>query len=299
MKSLIKKFVSGIRTDAKGTIVKAVLYSLRIVGDALADGFYFIFIIPLLILPPRTLARIKHKLSPTVRLDYARDIIKIQADSLLDLFRARACEKEPETVTWIENYIKAGEVFFDVGANIGAYSLIATAYHKGNIIVHAFEPSFSSYHQLCRNIIENGFQKSITPHMVGLTEDIGMITFHYQSLDAGSADHWLGTDVPNGFPFQFIYNQQLFGFSVDYLIEYFGLPVPNHIKLDVDGTEVDVLHGAEKTLQLVNLKSILVEVRSADGMSDEVSKILASNGFYLVSKTDRGDGITWNCIYVR
>jgi hypothetical protein len=118
-------------------------------------------------------------------------------------------------------------------------------------------------------------------------------------LDAGSADHWLGTELPNGSSSEFVYSQQLFGFSIDYLIEKFGLPVPNHIKLDVDGAEVEVLRGAEKTLQFEDVKSILVEVRDVNGMSDVVNKIFTSNGYCLVSKTDRGDGVTWNCIYAR
>jgi FkbM family methyltransferase len=218
---------------------------------------------------------------------------------MLDLYRARASEKEPETVNWIENYMKPGQVFFDVGANIGAYSLIANAHLKGNLTVHAFEPSYSNYYQLCRNIILNGFQASITPHMIGLTENTEMLTFHYQSLDAGSAGHRFGAQTPNASSAQYVYSQPLIGFSMDYLIKKFGIPVPNHIKLDVDGTEFEVLSGAEKTLQRKDVKSILVEVRSKDGISTKVKEILSSKGFHLISKTDRGDGVTWNCIYAR
>jgi FkbM family methyltransferase len=298
MKSLIDKFVNGVKTDVRGTIIKTICYTLQVVGDAIADGLYFVFIVLLLPLPVRTLTRVKHKLSPTKKLDYAHSDIRLQADSMLDFYRARACEKERETVNWIETYFEQGDVFFDVGANIGAYSLVACAYCGGNVTILAFEPSFSNYHQLCRNIIVNKFQKSITPYMIALAESPGLLSFNYQSLEAGSADHWLGDDLSEEAE-RYVYTQQILVFSVDYLVDKFRFPFPNHIKLDVDGTEVGVLRGAEKTLQNNNLKSILVEVRDVDGISDQVNGILVSAGFHLTSKTDRGDGITWNCVYAR
>jgi len=67
--------------------------------------------------------------------------------------------------------------------------------------------------------------------------------------------------------------------------------------LDLDGAEVDVLSGAERTLRDHALKSIFVEVCDVNGMSGKVNELLMSAGFLLVSKIDRGDGITWNCIY--
>jgi FkbM family methyltransferase len=298
MKSLIKKFVKGIKTDAKDTLIRTFRYVLQMVSDMIADGFYYISIIPLFFMPPRTLAKIKDALSPTIRLDYAGAMIKLQADSLIDLYRARACEKEPETVEWIETYVKKRDVFFDVGANVGAYSLIACAHCSGDITILAFEPSFSSFHQLCRNIIVNKFQKSINPYLIALTKSPGLLSFNYQSLEAGSADHWLGADMSKA-SMQFVYSQRLLAFSIDYLISQFGCPVPNHMKLDVDGTEVAVLCGAEETLLNNKLQSILVEVRDKDGMSKQVDEILMTAGFHLVSKTDRGNGLTWNCIYAR
>jgi len=298
MNSLFKKFLAGLKIDAKGTITKAILYVLRVAGNMVADGFYIVIRTILLPLPSRTLTRIKHSLSPVTRLDYAGAPIKLQADSLIDVYRARACEKEPETVCWIETYVRPGEVLYDVGANVGAYSLIDCAHTKGNIVVHAFEPSFSTYYQLCRNIILNGFQRNIVPHMIGLTDQTRMSAFNYKSLEAGSADHQLVADSSRT-PVEFVYSQHLLVFSIDHLINEFGFPIPNHIKLDVDGTEVDVLCGAEETLGKSQLKSILVEVRDMDGMSNQVDAILIKAGFHLVSKTDRGNSHTWNCVYAR
>ena len=41
-----------------------------------------------------------------------------------------ACRKEPDTVRWIEEYLSEGDVFYDIGANVGAYSLVAASIFK-------------------------------------------------------------------------------------------------------------------------------------------------------------------------
>jgi FkbM family methyltransferase len=291
---MIKKFMAGIKVDAKKTLLKAIFYSIRVAGDVFADGLYFAFIIPLLLLPSRTLARIKHTLSPTVRLDYAKDNIKLQADSLIDLNRARACEKEPETVRWIEECIQAGDVVYDVGANVGAYSLITSKFFRGMVKVYAFEPSFSTYNQLCRNIILNHCEDSVHPFLLALTASTGMVEFDYRSLEAGDAEHALSVQLTGMIP---AYRQQLLAYSLDDLVVEFGFPHPTHIKLDVDGSELAILRGAAKILQSDSLKSILVEVRKDEGQADQVEYILRSAGFVLASIYDRGDGRIWNYIF--
>src|SRR5574339_150556 len=115
MNSLITKFFTGLKTDVKGTTIRAIHYSLRLTGDFLADVLYFVIKLLLLPMPPRTLARLKNSLSPVIRLDYKDAPIKLKAESLVDFYRARACEKEPETLTWIKAYLRPGEVLYDIG----------------------------------------------------------------------------------------------------------------------------------------------------------------------------------------
>ena len=295
---MLRKFILGIRVDAKKTLIKAVFYSLRVAANAVADGLYFAIILPLLLLPSRTLARIKRALSPTVRLDYANAIIKLHADSLMNLIRARACEKEPETVQWIEEYVQAGDVVYDVGANVGAYSLIASKCLRGRVNVYAFEPSFSTYNQLCRNIILNHCEDSVHPFLLALTASTGMVEFEYRSLEAGDAEHVLSGQVTGATDGRVpAYRQQLLGYSLDDLVGELGFPRPGHIKLDVDGSELAVLRGAAETLRSGFVKSILVEVRRQDGYAEQVHSLLLDAGFELVSEYDRGDGVIWNQIY--
>jgi FkbM family methyltransferase len=280
-------------TTSKRTIA-ALLYKIK---SILENGLFHTACLLLRCLPTRTLANLKHSLSPVTQLDYHRHKILVHADSELGLYRARACRKEPETVCWIEETIRPGEVLYDIGANVGAYSLVASKFCGGKIVVHAFEPSFSTYYQLCRNIILNNCEESIIPHMIGLTKKTGPVVFNYSSLEAGSSLHALVENEKAPELFHPLYRQRILGFSLDDLVVNFDFPVPHHIKLDVDGPELDILYGATHTLERNIVKSILVEVGTENRQADAVTEFLNGKNFYLFSRTDRGDGITWNFIF--
>lgn len=232
-------------------------------------------------------------------LDYPRYPIYLHADSELSLFRARACQKEPETVAWIENFMKPGEVFYDIGANVGAYSLVAAKYFQSKLTIHAFEPSFSTFYELCRNVVLNKCSDHVMPHMIGLSRSSGSMVFNYRSLEIGASRHILGDDLTvtekTLYP---VFQQQITAFSVDDLVSNFQFPVPNHIKLDVDGTEVDILIGAERTLQNPAIRSLLIEVNLLNGQAEKVRTLLSSLGFEHISEIARG-GPYWNYIFSR
>lgn len=273
----------------------------RKIKGVVANSLFFILQIMLAPFPRTTLVRLKATLSPVIQLDYNRYRIFLHADSPLSLYRARACQKEPETVSWIEECVKPGEVFYDIGANVGAYSLIACKHCDGDLTVYAFEPSFTTYYQLCRNVILNACEQSVTPHMICLAELPQMVTFNYSSLEGGSALHTMGEATVDGLGNQIqpIFRQKILGFNIDHLVTHFDFPVPNHIKLDVDGTELEILYGASNTLDCVAVKSILVEVGTLNRQADVVAEFLQDKGFYIASKTDRGDGTTWNYVFRR
>src|SRR5574337_127189 len=100
------------------------------------------------------LVKLKNGYNKIMKLDYSKADIFIHIDSDWERYtRTKSCRKEPETIEWIENTIKPGDVVFDVGANIGAYSLVMAKSSNMGAKVYAFEPSWPTYIQLCRNII--------------------------------------------------------------------------------------------------------------------------------------------------
>jgi hypothetical protein len=80
-----------------------------------------------------------------------------------------------------------------------------------------------------------------------------------------------------------VFQQPVMMFRLDDLIERFALPLPNHIKLDVDGGELAVLDGASRTLGSPTLRSVLIEVSSA--LSAAVTDVLDRHGLRLEWRT--------------
>jgi hypothetical protein len=69
----------------------------------------------------------------------------------LELWRAETLlTKEPETIAWLNYYTSKGGTFYDVGANIGVYSLYA-AIKNPQLSVYAFEPVKNNFISLLNN----------------------------------------------------------------------------------------------------------------------------------------------------
>ncbi len=219
----------------------------------------------------------------TARLDYAKREILLNINSKIELnTRTRSCQKEPDLVEWIEANFKAGEVFFDIGANVGAYSLVASKFLHDDLRVYSFEPSFVTFGQLCRNVQLNGCSTNITPLQIALAEKTGIDVLNYNNLEPGGALHALGACVDyKGDAFEPVYRQPVISFSVDDLLKILNLPQPNHIKIDVDGIELPILRGATGVLKSTTLRSVVVELEK--GTKDEAGTIelLTGAGFTL------------------
>lgn len=231
---------------------------------------------------------VKESIKLIGQLDYPRAEIKMGLDSSMQLYRLSACSKEPETVEWIETNVRPGDVFYDIGANVGAYSLVAHAVAEGDCTVYAFEPSFSTFAALSENVRLNRCDGKIVPLHVALSAETKIFTFNYSQVVPGAASH--GLDQPIGEdlkPFEPTFTQPILSYKLDELINQFSLLPPNHIKLDVDGSELDVLKGADDTLSAAGLRSILVEIDEAQQRGEAIRAYLESKGFEVKTRHQR------------
>jgi FkbM family methyltransferase len=237
--------------------------------------------------------------TPPRLLDYPHADIRLRVSSKSETFRLRACAKEPFTVEWIETHVAAGEVFYDIGANIGVYSLVAARKPGGAARVFSFEASYASVASLCANIVLNGVEADVTPMPVALSDRTAMNVLSLRDVEPGAARHVLGAGDPEEGPA--VFRQPVMMFRLDDLIDSFRLPPPNHIKLDVDGGELAVLEGATRTLRSPSLRSILVEVSTA--LSAAVTTALERHGLRLESKVSvknkAGDYAVWYGLFGR
>jgi len=220
-----------------------------------------------------------------VRLDFPGTDIWLRVTSEPERrWRARSCAKEPWTVRWIEEFVGAGDVVYDIGANVGTFSLIAAQGRKASVV--AFEPGYANFARLCENIQLNECGESIVPVPLPLGESTGLQSFAYRSLEPGQSRHALaeGPRVP-GQSASSPYVQPVCTTTLDRAIADFQLPTPNHLKLDVDGSELHVLRGGSAVLRSTDLRSILIE--SDAGAWDSLAAELTAAGFSLHTRHDR------------
>jgi FkbM family methyltransferase len=251
-------------------------------------------------LPGSFVAILKSELRPVGRLDYAPKTILMCLNSPWQVYRLRSCAKEPETVQWLERELRPGDCLYDVGANVGAYSLVAFAITGGNARVFAFEPGFGTFAELCRNIHLNDAQESITPLAIALGSQQGLANFRYSDTTPGAALHSWGTNgswVSHG-PDLVLPTAT---YELDALIVTLGLPPPTLLKVDVDGPELEVLEGAAQTLLLPSLRTILIELDGRLEASQRAEALIVSKGFRVRSRHDRGggEGPVQNVIFIR
>ena len=231
---------------------------------------------------PESLASIGDSGATVVPLDYDKHPVKLLATSSMERnWRARSCKKEPWTVTWIEESMSQGGVLYDVGANVGAFSLVAAKVSARRGTVVAFEPGFASYAHLCANIVLNHCEPIIIPVPLALASASGLGRFRYLSLDPGQSRHdfqqnaWRADEADT----RKRYLQPVLSMTLDGAIQTFALPQPHHLKIDVDGGEIEVLNGAVQTLANRELQSILIEID--ESQSGPVLALLGGHGFTL------------------
>jgi len=251
------------------------------------------------LLPMGLILELRSGMKIAKALDYERQqiLLNVESNTEYDL-RLHSCKKEPDTVVWIESFIRSGDVLFDVGANVGAYSLVAAKFFDRKVRIYSFEPAFINFSQLCANIHLNNCDETIVPLPIGLSDRTSIERFNYRRLEVGSALHALGESIDErGAPFDAVMRQAVVSYRIDDLIKHLGLPQPNHLKIDVDGIELAVLRGASETLASSSVRSLDIEMAVGD-KENQITAFLEAKGFRVHSKYKRQTPGIINCIYV-
>ena len=210
------------------------------------------------------------------------ELIKWRVKTILD--------KEPETISWI-NEFKDKSIFWDIGANVGLYSIYAASKRK-RIKVFSFEPSSSNLRTLSRNISINNLQNKINIVPFALSKNKNkFLLLKESSFNEGGALNSFGVNYNfSGKKFFSKNSYNTFGTSLDNLIKLKILKVPNYIKIDVDGIEDLILAGAKNLLLNKKIKSILIEINDKFKVQKkEILKIMKKNKFQLISKSRNED----------
>lgn len=191
--------------------------------------------------------------------------------------------KEPETIEWIDSFGKS-DVFWDIGANIGVYSLYAAI--DRNVRVISFEPGAGNYALLNKNIELNRLGERVTALCVALSDQRGVGTLNMSTTEPGGALSNYGEAVDHeGNPFDPVFKQGALSWTIDLLIADENLAFPNHLKIDVDGIESKILKGGRSTLRDSRMQSVMIGVdESRIDELEAITQELSAAGFELASK---------------
>ena len=184
----------------------------------------------------------------------------------------RMLSKEPETIKWINGFDKTS-VFFDIGANIGIYSLYSAIVKENS--VYAFEPHAASYKNLLESINLNKLH-NCNAHCIAMGDKLALSSIDIKNMHEGVANNIVGQtgDFYHGCT----------EFSLNFLVSKKMLPQPTHIKIDVDGYEDKVIEGGMEVFR--KTKSILLEISNKN---KNYVNMIEALGFRVESKHKRNE----------
>lgn len=143
--------------------------------------------------------------------------------------------------------LKENELFVDIGANVGHFSLIAAGICKSNVI--AFEPIPETFMKLEKNIILNKLNNKIRSYNIGIGDNNAVLNFTRSKNVMNAVAMTYETDVVA------VEVKRL----DDVLLGY----NPTFLKIDVEGYEYFVLKGSTEVLKNKMLKYIIIELNSS------------------------------------
>jgi len=215
----------------------------------------------------------------TTKLQVNGKEIIFHSPNWLTYYRAKSIlVKEPETIAWINN-MEAGFDFWDVGANVGTYSVYAAK--NSEVKVLSIEPSFLNLELLFRNIQSNKLDSKIKILPVALSNKSEFQHFFMSAsnLEWGGAHNSAGERVTQDGSFmENAVSSIQVSISAFDLIDLMHVEVPKYLKIDVDGLELSVLEGFGRFI--ANISEILVEIDQRNlKQINLISKFLIDSGF--------------------
>jgi len=202
---------------------------------------------------------------------------------------------EPETIKWIESFSSDSNlVFYDIGSNIGGFSIIASLIHE-DIQIYSFEPNFMNFNYQIKACRDNKLL-NIFPLNLAINGKNEFNFFKYDRLNVGSKgtfgeelkEQMLNSQYSNPFKRGISYEAGLLGVSLDSLVYEFNFEVPNYIKIDVDGNELLVLKGAKKLLKDEKLREIYIEIDDEIYSNNEIESLMSDYDFEIESTFNVG-----------
>ncbi|HEY1303420.1 MAG TPA: FkbM family methyltransferase [Vicinamibacterales bacterium] len=170
---------------------------------------------------------------------------------------------EPNTLCVLRRLLRSGDTFIDAGANTGVISLVASNWVGPTGRVYSFEPSLREHEQLQRNLALNA-ATNVTPFNLAVAAGSGTAT-----LRVAAPSHAGLNTIGGEFPYAGVetdHLERVETIALDGFVDRQRVPRIAAIKLDVEGAESAVLHGAQHVLR-EHRPALIIEIfgRSLEG----------------------------------
>lgn len=177
----------------------------------------------------------------------------------------------------LQNYVKAGEVVIDIGANVGFFTKRFAKWVSDGGFVIAVEPEEANFKELLKNLNKTGTTEFVKTFQGVAAEEAGTLKLAINPIHPG--DHKIGQEgieVP--------------AFTIDDLVRESAAPRVCLIKIDVQGAEERVLQGAQETIKRDH-PALFVEMddvamRKMDSSAERVINLLMSYG-YIIQRLEK------------
>lgn len=192
----------------------------------------------------------------------SKSLFQLNSNTLINLYKDSFLSRliydrsfEESELNFVRRFLKEDDVFFDIGANIGLFSLIASDLVGKKGEIYSFEPTPETFRRLTENIQSNAFE-NIRPIQLGLSDSQGDMFFN---VSEGGYDAWnsfvkLDRLEENASTIKVKTD------SLDSFIKDRNLASPiSLIKIDVEGWELNVFKGAIELLVREDAPTLIVE----------------------------------------
>lgn len=173
---------------------------------------------------------------------------------------------EFEIMGFILHFLNENDLFIDVGANVGTFTLLASSEKNANSI--CFEPDLNAFNYLNENILLNNLNNVVT-HNIGVSSKMETLKF---TTTKGAMNHVAVND-----------QNEIINVKFDSIDNKCKIEKPTVIKIDVEGYEKEVILGMTNTLNNNYLKAVIIECNTQNEKYkysfSEIEAILNNNGF--------------------
>jgi FkbM family methyltransferase len=178
---------------------------------------------------------------------------------------------EFEEMMFTLHLLRPGDLFGDIGANVGIYMVLAAKNAQADVV--AVEPIPSTFEKLKKNIVLNGIEHKVQVYAGGVGQESGYLAF---TQSADTVNHVAGV-------MELMERDDIVSIPVKTIDEIFAVKNPVLLKMDIEGFEWPALLGASQTLNNHSLKGIIIELNGSgkryNYIDDDIDKLLREKNF--------------------